>query len=200
MTAGETVRMAHTKEIPSFYRELGSTEWGYRERNLTAEERNMADSEKNLVTPLKRKQEVPTYCLGKKRLLVKKRISHERRYNWTSRQAEHSENDFCDIRSLGYEEKRELIANIKEAVAFVTTMIFLDGSSQLNSEQVSELWVFGDCFAELFELCTWLVNIKPCSLGGWNLEQFKIFLLTKILIYNEINLHTSGCLLFLVTK
>ncbi|XP_048797912.1 DNA polymerase nu isoform X1 [Lagopus muta] len=129
--------MAHTKEIPSFYWELGSTEWGYRERNLTAEERNMADSEKNLVTPLKRKQEVPTYCLGKKRLLVKKRISHERRYNWTSRQAEHSENDFCDIRSLGYEEKRELIANIKEAVAFVTTMIFLDGSSQLNSEQTT---------------------------------------------------------------
>ncbi|XP_042727051.1 DNA polymerase nu [Lagopus leucura] len=136
-TAGETVRMAHTKEIPSFYRELGSTEWGYRERNLTAEERNMAAGEKNLVTPLKRKQEVPTYCLGKKRLLVKKRISRERRYNWTSRQAEHSENDFCDIRSLGYEEKRELIANIKEAVAFVTTMIFLDGSSQLNSEQTT---------------------------------------------------------------
>ncbi|NXJ14550.1 DPOLN polymerase, partial [Odontophorus gujanensis] len=41
----------------------------------------------------------------------------------------------CDIRSLGYEEKRELIANIKEAVAFVTTMVFMDGSSQLNSEQ-----------------------------------------------------------------
>lgn len=200
--------MAHTKEILccqdnkilGFYRELGSTKWGYKERNLTVEERNMADGEKNLVTPLKRKQEVPTYCLGKKRLLVKKHISHERRYNWTSRQAEHSENDFCDIRSLGYEEKRELIANIEEAVAFVTTMIFLDGSSQLNTEQVSELWVFCDGFAELFELCMWLVNIKPCSLGGWNPEQFQTFLLTKILIYNEINLHTSGCLLFLVIK
>uniref|UniRef100_A0A669PJA9 DNA polymerase nu n=1 Tax=Phasianus colchicus TaxID=9054 RepID=A0A669PJA9_PHACC len=142
-SAGEIVRMAHTKEILccqdtkilSFYQELDSTKWGYRKRNLTVEERNMGDGEKNLVIPFKRKQEVPTYCLGKKRLFVKKHISHERRDNWTSRQAEHSGNDFCDIRSLGYEEKRELIANIKEAAAFVTTMIFLDGSSQLNSEQ-----------------------------------------------------------------
>ncbi|XP_040525815.1 HAUS augmin-like complex subunit 3 isoform X2 [Gallus gallus] len=142
-TAGEVVRTAHTKEILgcqdskilSFYQELDSPKWRYRGKNLTVEERNMADGEKNLAAPPKRKQEVPTYCLGKKRLLVKKHISHERRYNWTSRQAEPSENVFCDIRSLGYEEKRELIANIKEAVAFVTTMIFLDGSSQLNSEQ-----------------------------------------------------------------
>ncbi|NXN56369.1 DPOLN polymerase, partial [Rynchops niger] len=42
----------------------------------------------------------------------------------------------CDIRSLGCEEKRELLASIEQAVAFVTTMIFQDGSSQLNSEQV----------------------------------------------------------------
>ncbi|NXV36796.1 DPOLN polymerase, partial [Rissa tridactyla] len=41
----------------------------------------------------------------------------------------------CDIRSLGCEEKRELLASIEQAVAFVTTMIFQDGSSQLNSEQ-----------------------------------------------------------------
>uniref|UniRef100_A0A8C3PZ38 DNA polymerase nu n=1 Tax=Chrysolophus pictus TaxID=9089 RepID=A0A8C3PZ38_CHRPC len=148
-SAGEIVRMAHTKEILccqdtkilSFHQELDSTKWGYRERNLTIEQRNMGDGEKNLVIPLKRKQEVPTYCLGKKRLFVKKHVSHERRENWTSRQAEHSENDFCDIRSLGYEEKRELIANIKEAVAFVTAMIFLDGSSQLNSEQRQNLVV-----------------------------------------------------------
>ncbi|NXL03100.1 DPOLN polymerase, partial [Mesembrinibis cayennensis] len=40
------------------------------------------------------------------------------------------------IRSLGCEEKRELLAAIEQAVAFVTTMIFQDGSSQLNSEQV----------------------------------------------------------------
>lgn len=160
-TAGEVVRTAHTKEILgcqdskilSFYQELDSPKWRYRGKNLTVEERNMADGEKNLAAPPKRKQEVPTYCLGKKRLLVKKHISHERRYNWTSRQAEPSENVFCDIRSLGYEEKRDLIANIKEAVAFVTTMIFLDGSSQLNSEQVSELWISCDGFAEFFELC-----------------------------------------------
>ncbi|KFQ77848.1 DNA polymerase nu, partial [Phaethon lepturus] len=42
----------------------------------------------------------------------------------------------CDIRSLGCEEKRELLATIEQALAFVTTMIFQDGSSQLNSEQV----------------------------------------------------------------
>ncbi|NXF33533.1 DPOLN polymerase, partial [Nyctibius bracteatus] len=42
----------------------------------------------------------------------------------------------CDIRSLGCEEKRELLTTIEKAVAFVTTMIFQDGSSQLNSEQV----------------------------------------------------------------
>ncbi|KFQ21976.1 DNA polymerase nu, partial [Merops nubicus] len=41
----------------------------------------------------------------------------------------------CDIRNLGCEEKRELLAAIEQAVAFVTTMIFQDGSSQLNSEQ-----------------------------------------------------------------
>ncbi|KFR03920.1 DNA polymerase nu, partial [Nipponia nippon] len=41
-----------------------------------------------------------------------------------------------DIRSLGCEEKRELLATIEQAVAFVTTMIFQDGSSQLSSEQV----------------------------------------------------------------
>ncbi|KFV87011.1 DNA polymerase nu, partial [Struthio camelus australis] len=42
----------------------------------------------------------------------------------------------CDIRSLGYEGKRELLATIEQAVALVITMVFQDGSSQLNSEQV----------------------------------------------------------------
>ncbi|NWR58032.1 DPOLN polymerase, partial [Bucorvus abyssinicus] len=42
----------------------------------------------------------------------------------------------CDIRNLGCEEKKELLATIEQAVAFVATMIFQDGSSQLNSEQV----------------------------------------------------------------
>ncbi|NWR50918.1 DPOLN polymerase, partial [Regulus satrapa] len=43
----------------------------------------------------------------------------------------------CDISSLGCEEKSELLATIEQAAAFVTTMIFQDGSSQLNSEQAS---------------------------------------------------------------
>ncbi|NXJ41616.1 DPOLN polymerase, partial [Ciconia maguari] len=42
----------------------------------------------------------------------------------------------CDVRSLGCKEKRKLLATIEQAVAFVTTMIFQDGSSQLNSDQV----------------------------------------------------------------
>ncbi|KFQ44799.1 DNA polymerase nu, partial [Nestor notabilis] len=41
-----------------------------------------------------------------------------------------------DVRNLGCEEKRELLKTINQAAAFVTTMIFQDGSSQLNSEQV----------------------------------------------------------------
>ncbi|NXD75870.1 DPOLN polymerase, partial [Halcyon senegalensis] len=41
----------------------------------------------------------------------------------------------CDIRKLGCEERRELLTTIEQAVAFVTTVIFQDGSSQLNSEQ-----------------------------------------------------------------
>ncbi|NXP50723.1 DPOLN polymerase, partial [Heliornis fulica] len=41
----------------------------------------------------------------------------------------------CDIRSLGCEERRALLAAIERAVAFVITMVFHDGSSQLNSEQ-----------------------------------------------------------------
>ncbi|NXD64431.1 DPOLN polymerase, partial [Eolophus roseicapillus] len=41
-----------------------------------------------------------------------------------------------DVRNLGCEEKRELLTTINQAAAFVATMIFQDGSSQLNSEQV----------------------------------------------------------------
>ncbi|NXN99697.1 DPOLN polymerase, partial [Rhinopomastus cyanomelas] len=41
----------------------------------------------------------------------------------------------CDIRNLACEAKKELLATIEQAVAFVATMVFQDGSSQLNSEQ-----------------------------------------------------------------
>ncbi|XP_040412294.1 DNA polymerase nu [Cygnus olor] len=143
-TAGQKVRTVHTNEmlsyqatkILSYYQDLDLPKWGYGEKLLSVEEKNLKDGEKNVATPLKRKQDVPTCHLEKKRLPVKNYASHERRYNWTSREAEFSENYPCDIRSLGYEEKRELLANIEQAVAFVTTMIFQDGSSQLNSEQV----------------------------------------------------------------
>ncbi|NWZ75640.1 DPOLN polymerase, partial [Poecile atricapillus] len=49
----------------------------------------------------------------------------------------------CDISSLGCEEKSELLATIEQAAAFVTTMIFQDGSSQLSSEQASTSSVKG---------------------------------------------------------
>lgn len=114
--------------------------WGYRERNLSVEAKNLKDGEKNIATPLKRKQDVPTCCSEKTRRLPVKTYasSHERRYNCTSGQTESSKNYPCDIRSLECEERRELLATIEQAKAFVATMIFQDGSSQLNSEQVSE--------------------------------------------------------------
>ncbi|NXY08675.1 DPOLN polymerase, partial [Pteruthius melanotis] len=48
-----------------------------------------------------------------------------------------------DISSLGREERNELLATMEQAVAFVTTMVFQDGSSQLSSEQASTLSVKG---------------------------------------------------------
>ncbi|XP_035181551.1 DNA polymerase nu [Oxyura jamaicensis] len=142
--AGQKVRTVDTNEmfsyqattIPSFYWDLDLPKWEYGEKNLSVGAKNLKHGEKNVATPLKRKQDLPTCRLEKKRLAVKNYASHESRYNWTSRRAEFSENYPCDIRSLGYEEKRELLANIEQAVAFVTTMLFQDGSSQLNSEQV----------------------------------------------------------------
>ncbi|NWT01011.1 DPOLN polymerase, partial [Mionectes macconnelli] len=49
----------------------------------------------------------------------------------------------CDISTLGCEEKGELLATIEQAVAFVTTMVFQDGSLQLSSGQVSSSSVKG---------------------------------------------------------
>lgn len=125
-------------KILSYYQDLDLSKWRYGKKNLSVKAKKLKDDEKNVATPLKRKQDVPTCHLEKKRLPLMNYTSHERRYNWTSRRPEFSENYPCDIRSLGNEEKRELLANIEQAVAFITTMIFQDGSSQLNSEQVSE--------------------------------------------------------------
>ncbi|XP_037242383.1 DNA polymerase nu [Falco rusticolus] len=145
-TAGQVVRTVHASEslccqdtkIVRYYRDLDLTTWGYQERNLPGEAKNLKHGEKKIATPLKRKQDVPKYSSEKARRLPIKTYtsSHERRYNVNSGQTESSKNCPCDIRNLGYEEKRELLATIEQAVAFVTTMIFHDGSSQLNSEQV----------------------------------------------------------------
>lgn len=141
-TAGQLVRTVHTNAIlcsqdtkeVSYYQCL---DWlGYRERNLAVEAKNLKAGEKKVATPLKRKQDVPACCSEKTRRLPPKTTSHERRYN--SGQTEPSEHDPCDIRKLEHEGKRELLAAIEQAMAFVAAMVFQDGSSQLSSEQVSE--------------------------------------------------------------
>lgn len=127
-----------TKKV-SCFQDLNLSKWGCRETNLSVKAKNPKDGEKNIAAPLKRKQAVPISCSEKTRRLPVKiyTSSHERRYNCTSGQTEPPENYPCDIRSLGCEEKSKLLATIEKAVAFVATMIFQDGSSQLNSEQVS---------------------------------------------------------------
>ncbi|KAM6261166.1 DNA polymerase nu [Porphyrio hochstetteri] len=144
-TAGQIVRTIHTDamlcchntKIASYYQDLDFPTMGYRERNLSVEPKHLKDAQKNIATPLKRKKGVPTSCSEKPRKLPVKTCTalYERRYNCTSGQTESSENYPCDIRSLGHEERKELLAAIERAVAFVTTMVFQDGSSQLNSEQ-----------------------------------------------------------------
>ncbi|XP_071413054.1 DNA polymerase nu [Pithys albifrons albifrons] len=151
--AGEIVRTVHTNEIlgcrdtkiVSCYQDSGLPTGGYQERNLSVEAKKLKDGEKKIVIPLKRKQNMSTSCSEKTgRLNVKTCMSsHERNYNCSSEQRETSENYPCDISTLGCEEKRELFSTIARAVAFVTTMIFQDGSSQLSSEQVSTLSVKG---------------------------------------------------------
>ncbi|KAJ7397364.1 DNA polymerase nu isoform X5 [Pitangus sulphuratus] len=150
-TAGEIVRTVHTNEmlgcqdtkIVSCYQDSDLPTWEYQERNLSVEAKKLKDGEKKIAVPLKRKQNVFTCCSEKTRRLHVKPCtsSHERRYNYSSGQRETSENHPCDISTLGCEEKRELLATVEQAVAFVTTMIFQDGSSQLSSEQYQNLGV-----------------------------------------------------------
>ncbi|XP_061215804.1 DNA polymerase nu isoform X4 [Neopsephotus bourkii] len=124
-------------ERASCYQDINLPTWGYRERNLEVKAKNQ-ECEKIVTAPLKRKQDVPLSCSEKTRRLPVRTYtsSHERRYDCTSGQSESSENCPFDVRNLGCEEKRELLTTVNQAAAFVTTMIFQDGSSQLNSEQV----------------------------------------------------------------
>lgn len=132
-----------TRVSGSCYQDSGFPKWGYRERSLSVQEKSLKDGEKKIVIPLKRKENISASCSEKTRRLHVNtyRFLHERRYSCTPGQIKSSGKYPCDISSLGCEEKSELLATIKQAAAFVTTMIFHDGSSQLNSEQVSEGWV-----------------------------------------------------------
>ncbi|XP_069712567.1 DNA polymerase nu [Phaenicophaeus curvirostris] len=125
------------KKIVSYCQDLDLSMEGCIERNLSVEAKNVKDGEKNISSTLKRKQDMPTCCSEKTRRLPVKTYtsSHERRNNCTSGQTGSCDNWPCDIRSLGCEEKRELLATIENAVAFVISMVFHDGSSQLSSEQ-----------------------------------------------------------------
>ncbi|XP_030348616.1 DNA polymerase nu [Strigops habroptila] len=144
-TTGQIVRAAYSEMLccqdtkgASCYQDIDLPTWGYRERNLAVEAKNQKDCEKIVTAPLKRKQDVPVSCSEKTRRLPVKTYSSscERRYDCTSGQSESSEDCPFDVRNLGCEEKRELLKTINQAAAFVTTMVFQDGSSQLNSEQV----------------------------------------------------------------
>uniref|UniRef100_A0A8C6YR85 DNA-directed DNA polymerase n=1 Tax=Nothoprocta perdicaria TaxID=30464 RepID=A0A8C6YR85_NOTPE len=136
-TAGSSLSQS-ALSAPVHYQDPGLPKWVHRERNFSVEAKKVKNGEENVATSLKRKQDACTSCSEKTRkFLVKNSLpSYEGRYNWASGKAESSENCPRDITSLRYEEKRELIATIKQAGAFVTTMVFQDGSSLLNSEQV----------------------------------------------------------------
>lgn len=150
-TADQIVRTVHMDKILgcqdtkilSCYQDSGFPKWGYQERSFSVEEKNLKDGEKKIVIPFKRRQNVSTSCSEKmRRLHINTHMfSHERNYSCTPGQIKSSGKYPCDISSLGCEEKSELLAAIEQAAAFVATMIFQDGSSQLNSEQVSEGWV-----------------------------------------------------------
>uniref|UniRef100_A0A8D2ML49 DNA-directed DNA polymerase family A palm domain-containing protein n=1 Tax=Zonotrichia albicollis TaxID=44394 RepID=A0A8D2ML49_ZONAL len=131
-------------QILSCYQDSGFPKWEYQERSFSVEEKTLKDGKNKMVIPLKRKQNVSTSCLEKTRKLhVNTSMLHERRYSCTPGQIKSSGKYPCDISSLGSEEKSKLLAAIEQAAAFITTMIFQDGSSQLNSEQAPTLSVKG---------------------------------------------------------
>ncbi|XP_063257248.1 DNA polymerase nu [Prinia subflava] len=148
-TFGQIVRPVHMDEIlgcqdtkisGSCYQHLGFPKWGHQQRSLS-EEKSLKDG----LIPLKRKQNVSTSCSEKTRRLHVNTYMflHEKRYSSTPGQIKSSGKYPRDISSLGCEEKSELLASIEQAAAFVTTMIFHDGSSQLSSEQASTSSVKG---------------------------------------------------------
>uniref|UniRef100_A0A8C8RIZ3 DNA polymerase nu n=1 Tax=Pelusios castaneus TaxID=367368 RepID=A0A8C8RIZ3_9SAUR len=123
------------------YQDVDIPKWDYIEENSSVKRKKNKDSEKSKIVSLKRKQDI-SYCSYKLEqwLPVKEAVNPTKtKYDWASEQAELPEKTFWDIRNLGFEEKTQLITNIKEAVALVVTMLFQDGSSQLSSDQVNPL-------------------------------------------------------------
>ncbi|XP_067423797.1 DNA polymerase nu [Emydura macquarii macquarii] len=119
------------------YQDVDLPKWDYIEKKSSVKRKKNKDSEKNKIASFKRKWDISTYCSYKleRWLPVKEDVNPRKtNYDWTSEQAE-SPKTFWDIRNLGLEEKSQLITSIKEAVALVVTLVFQDGSSQLNSDQ-----------------------------------------------------------------
>ncbi|XP_006030963.1 DNA polymerase nu, partial [Alligator sinensis] len=119
---------------------VGLPKWHSGEGNSSVKTKENKDCEKNLKesSSLKRKRDVPMYCSQKSEKWLPEKHSInpcKTKCDWTSEQGESSEKAFCDIRNLEYEEKIQLLGTIKQALAVVITMVFQDGSSQLNSDQ-----------------------------------------------------------------
>ncbi|XP_019408450.1 PREDICTED: DNA polymerase nu [Crocodylus porosus] len=119
---------------------LSLPKWHSGEGNSSVKTKENKDCEKNLreSSSLKRKRDVSMYCSQKleKWLPEKHSINPcKTKCDWTSKQGESPEKAFCDVRNLEYEEKIQFLGTIKRALAVVITMVFQDGSSQLNSDQ-----------------------------------------------------------------
>uniref|UniRef100_A0A8D0LAZ9 DNA polymerase nu n=1 Tax=Sphenodon punctatus TaxID=8508 RepID=A0A8D0LAZ9_SPHPU len=97
------------------------------------------DDEGKRALGLKRKQEVSAHCVHKigKWLSVKSDYVMKTKNDWAPdfRQVGSSEKSFCDVRNMGHEQKRQLLATIKQAAALVVTMVSQDGFLQLTSDQ-----------------------------------------------------------------
>ncbi|XP_019381649.1 PREDICTED: DNA polymerase nu isoform X3 [Gavialis gangeticus] len=119
---------------------LSLPKWHSGEGNSSVKTKENKDCEKNLreSSSLKRKRDVSMYCSQKLEKWFPEKHSInpcKTKCDWTSKQGESPEKAFCDVRNLEYEEKIQFLGTIKQALAVVITMVFQDGSSQLNSDQ-----------------------------------------------------------------
>uniref|UniRef100_A0A8D0HE86 DNA polymerase nu n=1 Tax=Sphenodon punctatus TaxID=8508 RepID=A0A8D0HE86_SPHPU len=119
---------------------LAFADWDYMKRKGSLIKASKhEDDEGKRALGLKRKQEVSAHCVHKigKWLSVKSDYVMKTKNDWAPdfRQVGSSEKSFCDVRNMGHEQKRQLLATIKQAAALVVTMVSQDGFLQLTSDQ-----------------------------------------------------------------